>query len=218
MDAVPEVIATARTTWRVRRAWPGDDHVSFEATDSRRLIGGHWDPRAGAELIDPTRDKRLPGVSHLAHGSTVVSYRPGKRAVAYTPDTRQYTKIVRPGRAQRILDGVERGAGFAAAFRTPEVLAHREDAVTFAALSGHTLHDLAPQIDETTWRTVWDRWSTDWVRVVSESSQAPIHGPDDEAEVLHTWIHHLRRLTGPDPVFEAAAAEVVESLRSGSVF
>lgn len=215
MDSVPEVIATASTTWRVRRAWPADDTVSFEATDSRRLIGGRWDPRAGASLIDPRRDRRLPGVARMGEATTLVSYRPGKRAVAHDPGGATYTKIVRPGRAERILDGVDRGAAFTPAFETPEIRSHTDDTVTFAALSGHTLHDLAPQVDPDTWRRIWDAWSRAWISAVSRDSPGPVHSPEDEAEVLRTWIGHARRLLGPDPALDSVAAPVIEALTAG---
>src|SRR5699024_11799649 len=66
--------------------------------------------------------------------SVVVSHRPGKRAVVRTREddgTVRYVKIVRPGRARRLLEAIDRAEDFTGPFRTARVLAADEDTVTF---------------------------------------------------------------------------------------
>lgn len=217
MNALPAVIETDEGSWRVRRAWPEEDGMVFEAGDARRLVGGRWDARRGATVVDPLHDRRLPGLAELPSSSAVISYRPGKRAVAHCTERGTYTKVVRPGRAQRVLDGVERGAVFASSFATPRVLGSDDASVTFAAVAGLTVHDLAPQIDGAEWQQLWRDWGQRWVAATQGSSTAPVHGPAEEAAVVRTWHAHLERWAGLDPTFADAVDRVTEALVAGSV-
>ncbi|MDN6330852.1 MAG: phosphotransferase, partial [Brachybacterium sp.] len=166
----------------VRRAWADDGRgLPLELCDDAAGTGeaplraARLDATTGrVTVFEPGTDPRLPGLARAlaAHtGAVVVSHRPGKRAVVRTRDdhgTVRYVKIVRPGRAQRLLDAIARAEDFTGPFRTAEVLAADEDTVTFAALPGHLLHDGLPVADGT-WRRAWRESREAWSAAVEGS-------------------------------------------------
>src|SRR5699024_483359 len=177
-------------------------------------------------------DPRLPGLArvHAEHsGAVVVSHRPGKRAVVRTRDddgTTRYVKIVRPGRARRLLEAIDRAGDFTGPFRTAQVLAADEDTVTFAALPGRLLHDGLPVTDGT-WRRAWRETLDAWTTAVEASRRrlrdgasssvgatvargAAVHGPRAESEVLAAWCE---RAAAVDPVGAPTRARAVAAAR-----
>ncbi|MEU3846153.1 hypothetical protein AB0E44_04080 [Micrococcus terreus] len=197
--ALPDVVVTAEgTAWRVERVWPGktdepDAPLSVEVRADGALRAGLWTPR-GLELFPAGRDRRLPALEPLVQqGAEVVSHRPRRRAVVrhqVSLGAVRYTKIVRAGRAEAILDGISRAAAFERGFRTPAVLGSTEATVTFAELDGRSLHrpDLFSGADwERAWSEVMDALEVARLPVSGCGSGIPEHGPAEEAGVLRDW-------------------------------
>lgn len=214
----PELLTTSEGTWRVTRAWPGsgsraeslaleltphldtppDDaagsgaEASPENQPENRLRAGWWTERT-CELLTYGEDPKLPDLARYRAG-TVVSHRPGKRAVVRMGEgsESEYVKVVRSGRAAGILGGVERASGFAETFRTPEVLEHRGAAVRFSAVAGRSLHDGAAFTAEE-WTRAWSEVMHAWAQAVAvtpDPRRLPlIHRADAEVKVLRHWHH-----------------------------
>ena len=194
----------------VRRAWADDGRgMPLELEDGSAgsgragLRAARLDPATGqVTLLEPGTDPRLPALARVLaqHPSgTVVSHRPGKRAVVRLEGGgggevgeggARYVKIVRPGRAARLLDAIGRSAAFDGPFRTARVLDADDDTVTFAALAGHLLHDGLPTADGI-WRRAWRETLEAWAAAVQSSRNRlgtmAVHGPSAEAEVLEAW-------------------------------
>lgn len=183
-------------------------------------------------------DPGLPGLARVLAArpdGVVVTHRPGRRAVVRLPATapvaadpaahETYVKIVRPGRVTRLLRATDRAAVFNGPFRTPTVLAHDEDTVTFAAVLGWSLHD--PQsFDDGTWRTAWRAALEAWRTATAPGSGEAwsllgngetnlLHGPGAEMSVLVTW---RERAAAADPagaaLREQAVAIALDRLRT----
>ena len=234
---VPARVEHEGGTLTVRRAWADDGRgLPLELTEDTAgtsgapLRAGRLDPGTGeVTVFEAGTDPRLPGLARVLvehAGATVVSHRPGKRAVVRTRDdhgTVRYVKIVRPGRAPRLLDAIDRAADFAGPFRTAQVLAASGDTVTFAALPGHLLHDGLP-VEDGTWRCAWRESLSAWSAAVESSRlrlreeregaaahdsgihDPAVHGPAAEAEVLTAWCE---RAAAVDPAGEPARARAV---------
>lgn len=179
---VPAQIPYQGRLLTVRRAWADDGRgLPLELTDhspgqdTALLRAGRLDPATGeATVFEAGTDPRLPGLSRVlaAHsGAVVVSHRPGRRAVVRTRDddgTAHFVKIVRPGRAARLLAAIERSDAFTGPFRTATVLAVGDDTVTFSELPGQLLHDGLPVADGT-WRRAWHETLAAWSAAVRSS-------------------------------------------------
>ena len=223
---VPEQVRAGGLRLQVLRAWPEDGRglpLELRDTDGDpSLRGARLHPASGEiTLHAPGEDPRLPGLARVlaAHpGARIVSLRPGKRAVVRLDPaagvgsatgtgsgsgaddgTSRFVKIVRPGRAPRLLAAIERARAFQGPFRTPEVLDADEDTVTFAALEGAPLHEPLPLPDGTwhrAWQDVLEAWAEAQRRAGEAPGTAPHHGPAAEREVLRTW---LDRAAAVDP-------------------
>lgn len=237
---VPARIEHEGRSLTVRRAWADDGRgLPLELSDDTPGTSGA--PLRGARLEAATgrvtvfeagTDPRLPGLARVLaehSGAEIVSHRPGKRAVVRTREddgTVRYVKIVRPGRAQRLLDAIARAEDFTGPFRTAEVLAADEDTVTFAALPGRLLHDGLPVADGT-WRRAWRETLDAWTAAVEGSRRRirdgadgsvgatgvrgpAIHGPAAESEVLTAWCE---RAAAVDPAGAPARARAVAAAR-----
>lgn len=221
--ALPPVRLTQRgTPYRVRRAWPGSRgrlgvEVQAENGDEAgtAVRAGWWTPD-GLELFAAGTDPKLPGLALIASRGTVISHRPTKRAVVrHSSETgAQFTKVVRPGRAAGVLEGIRRAAAFDGPFRTPEVLASTDDSVTFAALAGRSLHE-AHAFDAETWRTAWQQTLAALV-AAQQDARIPeaVHTAEDEARVLREWSQRSASLRGAEPGFEQAVAACAEELEA----
>lgn len=175
----------------VTRAWPdsGGARLAVELDDdgARRAGFLHAD---GPELLPSGRDPKLKALVRLAATGDVVSHRPGRRAVVRVDD--RFVKIVRRGRADGILRGIEHAAAFDGPFRTPAVLDHDESTVVFAALPGIGLHDPAP-FSLRRWRQAWEAVCAAWVKgsSVAPDAQTPVHDAEAEAGVLTGWVDRV---------------------------
>ncbi|WP_299301244.1 phosphotransferase [uncultured Brachybacterium sp.] len=181
---VPARISHQGRFLAVRRAWADDGRgLPLELTDdspgqnTAPLRAARLDPTTGeVTVFEAGTDPRLPGLSRVLaarSGAVVVSHRPGKRAVVRTRDddgTVRFVKIVRPGRAARLLSAIDRSEAFTGPFRTATVLAADEDTVTFSELSGRLLHDGLP-VAGGTWRRAWRETLEAWSAAVHSSRQ-----------------------------------------------
>ncbi|MFC0292666.1 phosphotransferase [Brachybacterium muris] len=147
-------------------------------------------------VLDAATDEALPSLTRAlaAHpGATVVSHRPGKRAVLRTRDRDGqvlYVKVANKGRTRRALGAIERAAAFDGPFRTPQVVAAEDESLTFAALSGTPLHEGLPTADGTwqrAWRTTMDAWAQAVRTSRTAPPEGPLHGPAEEIAVLEKW-------------------------------
>lgn len=198
--------------WTVRRAWPeGDGHIVLEATSPDGRVRAGRFGADGIVLLEEGHDPRLPALTAAAAEGTVVSHRPGKRAVVRSADGGRFVKIVRPGRTAGILAGIERAAAVARWFRMPEVLDHDETTVTFVALAGRSLHDCAA-FSAAEWDRAWAETAAAWARAVSGPERGAVrwgavHDSAAEAEVLRTWCERAAPLMGAERTGYAAAVE-----------
>lgn len=203
LDLVPpRSVDLAGEKWLVNRAWrDGPDGLAVELKhpDTGQIRAARWN-NDGLVAHAPGADPRLA----IPDGQ-VVSHRLRKRAVVRSADGASYIKIVRAGKAAGILDGVARAGAFAAGFRMPQILAHTDSTVTFAALEGRSMHvpDLfSPTEWEEAWAEVLGGLQKTWA---AGSRGGPVHTADLESEVLRTWVEKaLAFVDAPGALLEAA--------------
>ncbi|TFD48944.1 hypothetical protein E3T55_12960 [Cryobacterium frigoriphilum] len=223
---IPEQVTDRQgLTWTLTRAWPSaDGSVTFEAASpqSPHVRGGRLTDADGVTLAPVGSDARLPELAGYAATGTVVVHRPGRRAVVRTNDGSRFIKVVRPGRAESVLDAAGRADEFARAFRVPAVLADTGGSVHFAALRGRTVHDLGADrsLAPPAWAGLWAEWATAWTAVIGAAPAAAsvnasaarnnpsrFHSAEAEVDVVQTWTGHAQRLLGPG----AAATQLTET-------
>ncbi|MDZ5078670.1 hypothetical protein [Nesterenkonia sp. HG001] len=231
----------------VTRVWPekastsrgahGSSRLAVEAVDAQGRLRAGWFQGAGdgrLDLFPAGTDPRLPRLEQLSGSGVVVSHRPHRRAVVRTEAAPEpsgaagsrFIKLVRPGRARGILEGVARAAAFDGPFRTPEVLGHDEASVTFSALSGSGLHEVSDDGAPLDWERAWDEVLAAWgeaVRRPVDGQDLPVHDAAEEVAVLHRWTElamPVLRARDPEPELfveaVAAAAEALAGLPVGS--
>lgn len=212
----PSFLDLGGERWEVNRAWPGSDRMPVELRRGDRVRGGYWDGSRFGVLL-PGTDERLPSLDAVCRlgeaRGVVVSHRPGRRAVVRGADG-AYRKVVRPGRAARILDGVARAAAFDGPFRTPAVLEHDDDVVTFAALPGRSLHDAAAW-NAAGWDRAWDETLTAWTDAVTRHAPdllEPLHDAQAEARVLRDWMTRAEPYGPPSPGWRDACEQAIDGL------
>ncbi|EXF25913.1 hypothetical protein BG28_10810 [Nesterenkonia sp. AN1] len=224
----PELIHESGRSLRVTRAWPvpEDTRLAIECEDAGQRRAGFWD-HDGARLQPVGTDPRLPSLERLAGSGTVVSHRPGKRAVVRRGA--EFIKVVRRGRAAAILDGVSSAGAFTHSFRTPEVLSQDDSCVTFAELAGTSLHDPA-MLAGPHWGLAWTETLSAWTQAVrssgdgsgltritsggsAESPEVPRHAAEDEAAVLRRWAHLVGPYLDPAEPLPALVEEVAVKLQ-----
>lgn len=190
-DLPPAALVVDGRRLVVTRAWPDPDRarLAVELDDGGARRAGFLRVD-GPELLPAGRDPRLGALARLADVGEVVSHRPGRRAVVRLGD--RFVKVVRRGRAEDVLHGIERAAAFDGPFRTPAVLDHDESTVTFAALPGIGLHDPAPFSPER-WRRAWEAVCSAWVTASSAPADpgAPVHDAAAEGAVLAGWVDRV---------------------------
>lgn len=196
-------------TWVVNRAWA--DHpealtVELTQQQSGQVRAGRWSAD-GLSTYLPGNDPKL-----VLPAGKVVSHRAGKRAVVRVHDGGSFTKVVRAGRVQNLVEGITRARNFATGFRLPEVRAISQTAVTFAALDGRSLHTPG-SFTATEWQRAWREVITGLEQVwgCGDGGTAPVHTAKDEATVLDTWAARaLAFVTDP-----AGLLQAVEEAKTG---
>lgn len=189
------VVQADGADWTVQRVWPGKESgtLTVEVRGQEVLRAGLW-RRQGLELFPAGQDRKLPALAPLVQaGAQVVSHRAHRRAVVrhHRPDdgTVTFTKIVRPGRAEAILCGIDRAQPFERGFRTPAVLEGGDSTVSFAELPGRSLHEpelFSAQEWERAWAEVME--SLQVSRATDPGVDVPEHTVGDEARVLREWV------------------------------
>lgn len=101
---------------------------------------GILDPESGTvDAVDPSLDRRLPGLGIAMRMGHLVGYRWGRRAVVATPTS--FIKVVRPTRVDRIVRAHQLLGMSGGSFNVPEVIEARPDGrVTLCAAPGRSLH------------------------------------------------------------------------------
>ncbi|GAB3814582.1 hypothetical protein GCM10028820_10770 [Tessaracoccus terricola] len=217
-----EVVADGRV-WRIARAWPlGDEPAAGLAVEADAgdgsVAAGLWHG-GELELLPVGSDPKLKDLPGLAAKGAVVSHRLRKRAVVKMDgeDGAEFTKVVRAGRAEGILAGIDQARAFEAGFRTPEVLGTTDATVTFAGLPGTSLH-VSEEFTDAQWRLAW----ADVAHAVLRSHGAATppqdvparrHGLEDEARVLEQWYQRaadwVKDPTGLRGLVDAAASRLL---------
>lgn len=199
----PAEVSGQGEQWRVNRAWPDQPAaliLELVHPETAQVRAGVWD-LCGLRILAPGVDPTLaipPG--------ELVSHRAGKRAVVRAADGSTFTKVVRPGKARKIVAGIEHAAGLKAGFRMPEIVAVTENSVTLSALPGRSLH--TPTLFSPA------QWSQAWAEVVAglqqvwagDSATGTVHSAADEAAVVWTWVGKALGYVD-DPALLIAAAE-----------
>lgn len=232
----PHQLHTPEGIMTVERAWPGSGSrqadLAVELRKETQLRAGWWSS-GDLSLLPAGDDPRLPALQQTLRAgppgggetpgqvseATVVSHRPGKRAVVRisTPGAQTaFVKIVRQGRAAGVLSGMQRAAPFAEHFRTPELLAHTDSTVRLSEIQGRSLHQATAFTDHE-WRTAWTQILHCWTESTAQPAQgataALIHRAASEVQVLRHWhqatVGHLT-----DPEESAEAVERVSDLLS----
>ncbi|MGI6877496.1 hypothetical protein [Microbacterium sp. gxy059] len=187
----PAVVVIGGAAWMIARVWPGDP-APFEARRGGEIRGGLLRADGTAEMLAPGEDPALPALGALARRGTIVSHRPGRRAVVRLAEGKGYAKALRRGRGEAAADAHERGAdAFSGGFAVPRLLARGADAIEIEAIPGRTLHELGGDRDlsEEQWRAAWRAWREAWVSSVADAdaSALPPHDAQDEARILSEW-------------------------------
>lgn len=209
--------------WRIQRVWPprGEDPRSpVEARSGTAVRGGHLDEHGLVTFLPPGEDPALPALRTVARHGTIVSHRPGTRAVVRLAGGRGYAKVVRPGRAPRLRTAQVRAHGFRAGLRLPEIVDHGfspDDVVCFRALSGRTLASLGddPALGRADWERAWQAWRSAWLVALDVAADAtlPVHDIEAEAGVLRTWAAHAAEMPGADARTAETGERVIRRLR-----
>lgn len=195
--------------WRINRAWPDQPEaltLELAHPDTAQVRAGVWDLR-GLRTLAPGTDPTLaipPG--------ELISHRAGKRAVVRAADGSTFTKVVRPGKAKKIIAGIDRAAGLKAGFRMPEIVAVTEDSVTLSALPGRSLH--TPALFSPA------QWSQAWAEVVAglqevwagDSAAGTVHSAADDAAVVWAWVGKALGYVDEPASLVAAAENVCAAL------
>lgn len=210
--------------WRIRRVWPprGDDPRSpVEARSGMTVRGGHLDELGRVAFLPSGEDPALPALRTVARHGTIVSHRPGARAVVRLADGRGYAKVVRLGRASRVRTAQQRAHGFGSGLRLPEIVDRGfspDDVVCFRALSGRTLASLGddPALGRADWERAWRAWQSAWLAALDAAGDdaLPVHDIEAEAAVLRTWAAHAAETPGADARTTETAERVIRRLRA----
>lgn len=186
-----------------RRAWPHREGLAVEARDPGGRVVALVVTDDEIRLL-PGRDRALPALAPAtARGGELLGHRPGRRAVLRDPGG-DYLKVVRPGRAHRVADGLDRAAalvaGRAGAPMVPAVLARDDRAgwVRLAPLPGPSLHGLL-RTDAVAAESV-SRQVRQAIAALQDAPPTglPRHTHADEADVLRRWVDDADGWAGTD--------------------
>lgn len=188
-----------------RRSWPerGGALAVEAVTADGRLVGARVDG-ADVTVLDGA-DPALPALTTAT--GVLLGHRPGRRAVLRRGTG--YLKVVRPGRAARVADGLDSarellGADPAAPL-VPAVLAVDDAAgtVELAELPGPTLYRLLAD-DPIAAATLAARAGAALAALQAASGGAlPVHGHHEEGDVLRRWTADATAWGGADRTAQA---------------
>ncbi|RGE24266.1 phosphotransferase [Leucobacter sp. wl10] len=220
----PGATAADGRVWRIERVWPprGDDPRSpLEARSGGDVRGGYLDERGAVALLSEGEDPRLPALRDVAPHGTVVSHRPGTRAVVRLHRDGGFAKIVRPGRAARVRNAHAQARGFDAGLRRAELVDHGfspDEVVCAQRLPGRTLAALGedPALDRADWERAWRAWRTAWLAALDAPTDQGrrVHDAEAEAAVLRTWAGHASETPCADIRTAETAEGVIARLRA----
>ena len=188
-----------------RRSWPErGGALAVEAlTRDGRVVAARVED-TDVTVLD-TADPELPALAAAAPGATVIGHRAGRRAVLCRRDS--YLKVVRPGRAARVVGGLAAARDLLGADPAAALLPAVDDAVgcvELAGLSGPTLHRLLAD-DPAAADTLAGRTGAALAVLQSApGARLAVHGHREEADVLRHWTADAAAWDGAD---RTAAAE-----------
>lgn len=184
---IPHTATAGGDRIAVGRAWPHRGSIALEGTDQNGRLRAGLLRGDEVTLLPFASDPKLPGLS--ATGELLV-HRFGKRAVVREGEF--YRKVVRPGRAQAIADGLRLAADYAerAGIVVPEVVEVTDDSVLLTALPGTSFFDLASAKagDSASWDAAWNLWARLWPSLAAPGVVADVHTHRDEIAVCRRWV------------------------------
>lgn len=185
---------------------------------------GVLDPETGrAERVDPSADRRLPGLASAVGTGVLRGYRVGRRAVVESAEG--FTKLVRPGRMDGLVYRHELLARSGLSVRVPEVRRATSDGrVELTTMPGRSLHHMLRDEPGTPMEPVGELVAA--LHEVAVPSRLPARSVDDPARWLLTsrrsptpHLPMLESIAGSLPVLEPKAEVLVHGdLHDKNVF
>lgn len=217
---VPTHVEAEGVAWTVERAWPDHDRIALEVThpDCAHRRAGHLGTSGAVRLSPPGADRRLPALAAESEKGTVVSHRPGRRAVVRSADGDRFTKIVRPGRGPALAVAARAARVLDVHVSLPRVLDSDDERLTLSALPGRSLLALA-DAPAAHWREAWAAWADAWTGIadVDPWSAPTVHDAAAEVRVLSGWHHKATAVLTADDLarLDVAVGNISTRLRSG---
>lgn len=187
--------------------------VPWAALAADGVTPARYHPDSGVvERADPSTDPALPGLAALLRGHTLVSYRPGRRAVlaGTRAGRRCYVKVVRPSKAAELAfrHALMAQAASAAGLDVPDIISVEPSTgvVVISALDGPTLHS-------SLWWTEPEalaRLGAAMARLAGTPAPEGLARRDDDAA---WWLDAVRRW---DPDATAGMFDRIEAFVAGS--
>lgn len=179
------VMRALLTVPKVRRAWPDDGGIVFEAHDEHaRLRAGRIGRTGRIDLLPHRVDPALPALAG-SPGALLV-HRAGRRAVIR--DGATVTKLVRPGKERRLATLQNRPLFDPSGLVTAKLLETMPGKLTYSLLPGDALSQLG-DAGLPAWRALADAWPH---LTRTGLADLPRHDPADEAAVLDRWFVQAR--------------------------
>jgi aminoglycoside phosphotransferase (APT) family kinase protein len=174
-----------------RRAWPHRDGLAVEARDAGGAVVAAIVTAERVQTLcgsDPALPALAPALSRA--GTVLLGHRPGRRAVLREPDG-HYLKVVRPGRATRVAEGLRRARALLGATGgaplVPAVCAQATGRVRLHPLPGPSLHDLL-RTDPQAAAAFCTRLGAALTALrAADASGLPVHTASEEIAVLRRW-------------------------------
>jgi aminoglycoside phosphotransferase (APT) family kinase protein len=131
-------------------------------------------------------------------GTLLLGHRPARRAVLREPDG-HYLKVVRPGRAARVADGLRRARNLLQyAAVVPAVCTQDTDRVRLQPVPGPALHDLLHTEPQAAASLCARLGSVLAALQAADPAGLTPHTASDEIAVLHRWTADADRWAGSD--------------------
>jgi aminoglycoside phosphotransferase (APT) family kinase protein len=199
-----------------RRAWPHRDGLAVEARESGGEVVAVIVTGDSVRILrgsDPALPALAPALATT--GTVLLGHRPNRRAVMREPDG-HYLKVVRPGRAGRVAEGLRRARTLLQdAAVVPAVCAQATDRVRLHPVPGPTLHDLL-RTDPRGAATLCVGLGSALAAVqAADASGLVPHAVTDEIAVLRRWTADADRWAGSN--LSALVEPVVAPLAALSV-